>query len=191
VAEARGRVVTDTLASSLVAALTELITIDKGRTADAGKYQYTYADIADLIAATRPVLAEHGIVALTPVHASEKGLACSVTLIHSSGEERVFDPLPFMASNDPQQAGSAITYFRRYALLAALGMATTDDDGAAGSEHARSSQGRKTRQAAPAPAVEEKGQPQRPMCPICEKPLTGKDSVVYGAGFAHESCAAS
>lgn len=48
----------------------------------------------------------------------------------------MFDPLPFVASNDPQQAGSAITYFRRYALLAALGMATSDDDGAAAKEAA-------------------------------------------------------
>lgn len=188
---------TPTLDAALVTALADLTVIDRGRTASiptksGGSFTYSYADIADVIAETRPVLAEQGIVALTPVVGHEKGLAVTVTLIHSSGEERVFEPLPFMASNDPQQAGSAITYFRRYALLAALGMATgDDDDGAAGSEHARSSQGRKTTRQAPSVVEETKGQPQRPMCPICEKPLTGKDSVTYGSGFAHESCAAS
>lgn len=132
---------TPNLAAALVAALAELTTIERGRkakieTKGGGNYSYTYADIGDVISETRPVLAKNGIVALTPICGSEKGLACQVTLIHSSGEERVFDPLPFVASNDPQQAGSAITYFRRYALLAALGMATSDDDGVAAKEAA-------------------------------------------------------
>lgn len=132
---------TPNLAAALVAALAELTTIERGRkakieTKGGGSYSYAYADIGDVISETRPVLAANGIVALTPICGSEKGLACQVTLIHTSGEERVFDPLPFVASNDPQQAGSAITYFRRYALLAALGMATSDDDGAAAKEAA-------------------------------------------------------
>lgn len=125
-----------TLAASLVAALAELTTIDRGRTAKidtkgGGSFSYSYADIADVVAETRPVLAKNGLVALTPVSGSERGLACTVTLVHESGAEMVFEPLPFVASTDAQQAGSAITYFRRYALLAALGMATKDDDGAA------------------------------------------------------------
>jgi hypothetical protein len=176
------------LAAALVAALADLTSVDKGRTANAGSYSYTYADIADVIAVTRPVLAEHGLVALTPVHGSEKGLACSVTLIHTSGQERVFDPLPFVASNDPQQAGSAITYFRRYALLAALGMATVDDDGGKGSEHARSSQGRKSTRPAEAP--------QRPttasggrQCAACGETLTGKPVKDATGDLVHERCA--
>lgn len=124
------------LAAALVAALAELTVIERGRkakieTKGGGSYSYAYADIGDVVAETRPILAQNGIVALTPICGSEKGLACKVTLIHTSGESMVFDPLPFVASQDPQQAGSAITYFRRYALLSALGMATTDDDGAA------------------------------------------------------------
>lgn len=185
---------TSTLASSLVAALAELTTIERGRSAKietkgGGSYSYAYADIADVVSATRPVLAEHGIVALTPVHGSDKGLACTVTLVHTSGEERVFEPLPFVASADPQQAGSAMTYFRRYALLAALGMATVDDDGGTASTHAKSAAGRKRTAPAEAPATTEKGQPQRPACPVCDQPLTGKDSVPFGNGFAHEACA--
>lgn len=177
------------LAAALVAALAELTTVDRGRSAkvdmkSGGSYSYNYADIADVIAATRPVLASHGIVALTPVHGSEKGLACTVTLIHTSGQERVFDPLPFVASNDPQQAGSAITYFRRYALLAALGMATADDDGGKGSEHARSSQGRKSSR--PAPAADSSG----PQCAACGESLAGSKAVRDATGdLVHEKCA--
>lgn len=59
---------------------------------------------------------------------SEGGL--STILMHESGEwiEGTF-AVP-LAKQDPQGAGSAITYMRRYALGAILGLATeTDDDG--------------------------------------------------------------
>lgn len=118
------------LAAALVAALADLVAVQKGRQANAGSYSYTYADIGDLIGDTRPVLAEHGLVALTPVHGHDGRLACTVELIHVSGETKTFEPLPFPEGRDAQATGSWITYFRRYALLAALGMATTDDDGA-------------------------------------------------------------
>ena len=183
------------LAAALVAALAELTVLDRTRTASiptksGGSFTYNYADISDVVAATRPVLASHGLVALTPVHGSEKGLAVSVTLIHESGEEMTFEPLPFVASQDPQQAGSAITYFRRYALLAALGMATADDDGAA----AKSAPRKSTRSTPATPAVpklDAKGAPERPKCPICELPLTGVDTVQHGSQYVHERCAAS
>lgn len=128
------------LAAALVAALADLTAVTKGRTADTGKYSYSYADIADVIADTRPTLAEHGLVALTPIHGHGDGLACTVILLHASGERETFDPFPFPHGKDAQATGSMVTYHRRYALLAALGMAATDDDGA-------------TAEARPAPAV--------------------------------------
>jgi len=120
------------LPAALVAALAGLTTVAKGRTAKGKTFSYAYADLDDLVTLTRPVLAAHGLAALTPVHAYEGGLAVSVELLHTSGEVRTFPPLPFPAGADPQSAGSAMTYFRRYALLAALGMAAGgDDDGKA------------------------------------------------------------
>lgn len=117
-----------TFAADLVAALAELTVIERGRTANMGTYSYDYADLGDIVTVTRPALAKHGIVAVTPVSGREGGLQVGVTLIHSSGERLEFDPLFFPASNNPQAAGSSITYYRRYALLAALGIATGDDD---------------------------------------------------------------
>lgn len=51
-------------------------------------------------------------------------------LMHSSGEwiESRYEMTP--AKNDPQGLGSAITYMRRYALGAILGLATEEDDDA-------------------------------------------------------------
>jgi hypothetical protein len=118
----------DTLAEALVAALADLSVVEKGHTADAGSYSYDYADLADVVKLTRPKLAEHGIAALTPVHEYSEGLACTVRLLHTSGDEIEFPPLPFPHGRDAQATGSMITYHRRYALVAALGMAAGDDD---------------------------------------------------------------
>lgn len=120
----------DQIAPALVAALTDLTNVAKGHQANTGSYGYSFLNIADLVSETRPVLAAHGIVALTPVHEHGDGLACTVTLLHESGQRLDFGPLPFPAGRDAQATGSWITYMRRYSLLAALGMGAEDDDGA-------------------------------------------------------------
>lgn len=116
------------LATALVAALTDLTVVEKDAHADLGTYGYDYATLPGLVKATRPTLAEHGIVALTPLHDHGNGLACSVVLLHSSGERMDFGPFPFPHGRDAQATGSMVTYHRRYALLAVLGMAAGDDD---------------------------------------------------------------
>lgn len=123
-----------TLAAALVEALKDLSVVDKNATADAGSYKYDYADIAEVVKLTRPKLAEHGIVALTPITEHANGLACTVILLHSSGDRLDLGPFPFPVGRDAQATGSMVTYHRRYALLAALGMAAgaDDDDGATG-----------------------------------------------------------
>ena len=123
----------DTLAAALVAALADLTVVEKGRTVDyktkdGVRVNYTFSDIADVVKLTRPVLAAHGLVALTPVHDHGSGLACTVTLLHTSGERLDLGPFPFPHGRDAQATGSMVTYHRRYALIAALGMAAGDDD---------------------------------------------------------------
>jgi hypothetical protein len=133
----------ESLAAALVAALADLTVVETGRTAEiptktGGKYSYKYADIADVVRLTRPVLAAHGLTALTPVHDHGDLLACTVILLHSSGEKLELGPFPFPPGRDAQATGSAITYHRRYALVAALGMAAgDDDDGHAATQAAR------------------------------------------------------
>jgi len=125
---------TDTaLAPALVAALAELTVVAQDRSADAGTFSYKYANVADVVRLTRPVLAAHGLVALTPLHDHGDDLACSVVILHVSGERLDLGPFPFPHGKDAQATGSMVTYHRRYALIAALGMAAgdEDDDGAA------------------------------------------------------------
>lgn len=117
------------IAAALVDALTDLTNIAKKNQANTGSYGYSFLNIADLVAETRPVLAEHGIVALTPITDHGNGLACTVVLLHRSGERLDFGPFPFPHGKDAQATGSWVTYTRRYALLSALGMGAEDDDG--------------------------------------------------------------
>lgn len=114
--------------AALVAALAELTVVEKGRTADMKTYKYDYADLADVVKVTRPVLAAHGLTALTPVHGHGAGLACTVIILHASGSRLDLGPFPFPHGRDAQATGSMVTYHRRYSLLAALGMAAGDDD---------------------------------------------------------------
>jgi hypothetical protein len=122
----------ENLAAALAAALAHLTVIEKDQTANAGSYSYAYTDLGSIVKRTRPVLAEHGVTVIQSVHDHGQGLAVTTLLLHASGDDLKLGPLSFPHGKDAQATGSWITYMRRYALLAALGMATgEDDDGAA------------------------------------------------------------
>jgi len=57
------------------------------------------------------------------------------TLMHQSGESSApsYHPLQPARDKDPQALGAAITYARRYSLMAVLALAPEDDDGTAAS----------------------------------------------------------
>lgn len=116
--------------AALVSALADLTVVEKGNTAkiptkDGGSYSYSYADLPDVVRLTRPALAAQGLVALTPI---VEGPAVRVLIVHTSGETLDLGAFPFPPGRDAQATGSAVTYHRRYALLAALGIAADDDD---------------------------------------------------------------
>jgi hypothetical protein len=123
------------LASALVAALSSLSVVEKDQTAKVdmkggGSYSYSYTDLGAIVKRTRSVLADEGLALLQPIVGHEQGLAVQTLLVHTT-ETLDLGLLPFPHGRDAQATGSWITYMRRYALLAALGMATgEDDDGA-------------------------------------------------------------
>jgi hypothetical protein len=122
------RVHHDSLASALVAALSDLTVIEPKSNADMGSFKVRYADLASLVKLTRQRLADHGLVVLTPLCHLNDSPAVQVTIIHEGGESLTFGPFPFQHGRDAQATGSWVTYMRRYALVAALGMAAGDDD---------------------------------------------------------------
>lgn len=63
-------------------------------------------------------------------HEDGTGVTVETVFLHESGETFRSGKLHVPASKqDPQGYGSALTYARRYSLMAACGMAPEDDDG--------------------------------------------------------------
>ncbi len=128
---------TTTIYAALVAAQAEFPDVTKAKTANTGSYSYRYADLADVLDAVKPVLKAHGLAVVQDAVTEDRGIGVTTIVIHESGEALKFGPLVLSYGNSPQAAGSAITYARRYALVAALGLATDDDDGALATQVAR------------------------------------------------------
>ena len=104
-----------------------------------GSYSYGYSDLADVLAHVRPALAAHGLTLTQEVICRPEKVGVKTSLFHSSGEFIDYRPLwlPAPAEATPQAYGSAITYARRYSLLAALNLASATDDDGAGSGRLR------------------------------------------------------
>lgn len=97
-------------------------------------YKSKYADLSSVIAATQKSLAQHGLVVMQfPVTTlQDAGVDC--ILAHKSGQWIARQFLLPMSKIDPQGAGSAVTYARRYGYQSIIGVAADeDDDGAAAS----------------------------------------------------------
>jgi hypothetical protein len=116
--------------SAYTEAWAELGNVGKDSTADAGTYSYKYADLAATLDVVRPILAAHGLAVMQPPTIENRMVQVWTTLVHTSGQWITFLPLELPAGTTAQQAGSGMTYARRYALTADLGLATDDDDGA-------------------------------------------------------------
>lgn len=95
----------------------------------AGEYKFRYATLDNIIAATFPALHANGLVLLQLPVMSGRGLVLISRLMHESGEF-IESGLPLQGGSDPKALGSAITYARRYAASALLGVAVEDDDDA-------------------------------------------------------------
>ena len=96
-------------------------------------YNYKYADLKDCHEALDPLLEREGVVWITEPHCTDDGRAgVAYSAVHiESGTSRDGTLMLPMVDGDPQKAGSAITYSRRYAL-AIFGLLTEgDDDGKA------------------------------------------------------------
>lgn len=106
------------------------------RTKDGGSFEYHYAELTDVIAVAKAVLAPRGVAFIQPTETDLERKLVRVSTSFLLGEQRLdFGPLELpLPALDAQTIGSAITYGRRYLLSSALGIAAEhDDDGAAAS----------------------------------------------------------
>lgn len=92
-----------------------------------------YADLAACVEAVIDALNANGIALIQKTHMTDDGVIVETVFLHESGESMSGGLLHVPAAKqDPQGYGSALTYARRYSLMAAAGIAPEDDDGTAG-----------------------------------------------------------
>lgn len=94
-----------------------------------------YADLSACIEAVDSAFLDNGIVMYQETFECERGVLVETVLLHESGESIRCGKLHVPAAkSDAQGYGSALTYARRYSLMAACGIAAEDDDGAGASK---------------------------------------------------------
>ena len=113
-------------------------------------FKSKYADLSACVEAVVDALNNNGIGLMQRTIQVDSGVCVETVFLHESGETLSSGPLHVPASKqDPQGYGSALTYARRYSLMAACGIAPEDDDGNAGSKAGAADRNRP----APAPAA--------------------------------------
>lgn len=104
-------------------------------------FKSRYADLSACIEAVIDALNNNGIALIQKNVETESGVCVETVFVHESGETMSSGPLHVPAAKqDPQGYGSALTYARRYSLMAACGIAPEDDDGNAGTQAKREEQ---------------------------------------------------
>jgi hypothetical protein len=100
------------------------------KTATNPHFKSRYADLSACVEAVMGGLNDNGIALVQHLHEAEHGVTVETVFIHESGEMlncgKLFVPA---TKQDAQGFGSALTYARRYSLMAACGIAPEDDDG--------------------------------------------------------------
>jgi len=98
-------------------------------------FRSKYVDLAGCVEAVVDALNAAGIALIQRTSQDDTGVTVETVFVHESGEMLKCGKLHVPAAKqDPQGYGSALTYARRYSLMAACGIAPEDDDGNAASK---------------------------------------------------------
>ena len=126
--------------SESIAKLATALSIVQGKLTHAKKdsanpfFKSKYADLESVWDACRSLLAENGLAVMQfPGEFVDGTMSLNTVLTHSSGEFMSYLMSVPVTKPDAQGAGSALTYMRRYALAAVVGVVQADDDGNAAS----------------------------------------------------------
>lgn len=140
----------DALAAALCKAQAATPAVPKRGHGQVGQQRTTYVTFDDLVDTVKAPLADNGL-AFTQM--LDEGPALTTMLIHSSGQWiAASTPIeamePNKGTNAMQAYGSTLTYLKRYALGAMLGVASDDDDDGSAAKAVP------VRKAAPAPQTQ-------------------------------------
>lgn len=145
----------DLLATALSAAQGQFEAV--GKDSNNPFFKSKYASLPNIVQHATPILVANGLSVSQLLGHDEHGDTLTTVLLHKSGQYLADTMHLRPVKNDPQAQGSATTYGRRYAYMAALGLvADEDDDGDAASKAAEApkrSGKQTTEKRAPKPAA--------------------------------------
>jgi hypothetical protein len=115
----------------LAKALVKVQAVVEGAKKDSANpfFKSKYADLESVWGVCRPPLTENGLAVVQTTEPNEHGITLVTTLLHTSGQWMRGKLSMRPVKDDPQGLGSCITYARRYALAALVGVVQVDDDG--------------------------------------------------------------
>ena len=118
-----------TTETKLLKAQKEIGAVKKGK--ENPFFKSKYADINDYLGVIKPVLNKHGLVLVQPItHFKNRQTALSTKILDGeTGKVLHESKFALPEIDDPQKMGSAITYYRRYALQSLFALEAEDDDG--------------------------------------------------------------
>lgn len=127
--------ISDDKRPELFAAISKMQSELTGAFKDKKGHGYNYADLAKCIQTAQEPLANNGLAVVQLLNQTDSGTEIETILIHESGG---FISSSFLMAqavlmggggkNPAQAMGASITYHRRYAYSAIIGLAQTDDD---------------------------------------------------------------
>lgn len=91
-----------------------------------GQEMYRYATLDQIIEKTQPALSKNGLCIFQMISGDNGQLTVTTILAHESGAH-IENSVSFPGNPNPQQAGSLITYYKRYSYSALLGINSDED----------------------------------------------------------------
>lgn len=92
-------------------------------------FRSKYSDLASVMDAIREPIGANGLSIWQDATLNEMGVNVTTRIVHLSGQWVEFGPLTIpLGKKDAHAVGSACSYGKRYALCAALGVVSDDDD---------------------------------------------------------------
>ncbi|HLF77115.1 MAG TPA: ERF family protein [Dehalococcoidia bacterium] len=151
-----------------------------------------YAGLDTVMPAALKVLTAHGLALVQTVGQDGNGGTTLTTLLMHESGEWLSDTQPLLLSkSDPQGQGSAITYARRYGVMAMLGLVAEEDDDANAASPAAPKQPQKPPSAPrPAPTAPEPARDYDQARPISEgqvRAIRGALGRIFGQGEAKDA----
>lgn len=100
------------------------------KTEDNPFFKSKYFDVNAILAALKPILSKHGLVLMQGMEVDDNGRnGLTTTVADAESGEKIESSIYLPDASDPQKFGSAVTYYRRYALQSLFALEAEDDDG--------------------------------------------------------------